>query len=103
MLNRFFRIVCACALISAVDGADAQIAKNANEGHAEIQELRRQIADQQKQIDELRLMLLDQKKSTQTSTSETPRMKGIGEVASLTPMVPPSPAPASLAAPIPLQ
>lgn len=54
----------------------------------QVQELKQQLADQQRQIDELRMLLMGQKKS-------------IGEVASLTPILPTLPAaPAPVATPV---
>ena len=50
---------------------------------SEIQELKQQLADQQKQIDELRLLLL--------APAARPASQGIGEVAGLTPILPPLP------------
>src|SRR5271165_3019005 len=70
----------------------------------EIQDLKRQLAEQQKQIEELRLILLGQKKQIDTvsnaaaapaeSATPAPVVKEIGQIASATPMVPPTPAPA---------
>ena len=83
----------------------------------EVRELRQQLADQQKQIEELRLMLLNQQKQIQESVRSTASpaetqqattvsasvsnpaaAKGIGQVASLTPILPPAPI---AAAPLP--
>lgn len=72
---------------------------------AEVQDLKRQLAEQQRQIEELRLILLGQKKQIETVSNATaapaepaaapaPVVKGIGQIASATPMVPPAPAPA---------
>ncbi len=75
----------------------------------EIQDLKRQLAEQQKQIEELRLILLGQKKQIDTVSNAAaapaapavapapvvaPVVKEIGQIASATPMVPPTPAPA---------
>ncbi len=74
----------------------------------EVQDLKRQLAEQQKQIDELRMILLGQKKQIDTVTNATapvvppattvsdPVKRGIGEVASTTPVLPPAPIHASL-------
>lgn len=89
---------------------------------AEVQDLKRQLAEQQKQIEELRLILLGQKKQIDTvsnaaaAPAETaapaapaPVVKEIGKIASATPMVPPTPAPAPVpftppaATPVPAQ
>ena len=70
-----------------------------------IQELREELAEQRKQLDELKLLLLDQKRQidslkTQASTvtqEDVPasvkpmRMGGIGEQASLSPVIPAAP------------
>ncbi len=75
---------------------------------AEVQDLKRQLAEQQKQIEELRLILLGQKKQIETVSNASaapaasptvpaapaPVVKEIGQIASATPMVPPAPAPA---------
>jgi hypothetical protein len=74
---------------------------------AEVQDLKRQLAEQQKQIEELRLILLGQKKQIETVSNAAatpaeaaapvapaPVVKEIGQIASATPMVPPAPAPA---------
>ena len=59
---------------------------------SEIQELKQQLADQQKQIDELRLLLLGRQKQTAPDAPAVrPAPQGIGEVASLTPILPPVP------------
>ncbi len=71
---------------------------------AEVQDLKRQLAEQQKQIEELRSILLGQKKQIETvskaaaapaesAPSPAPVVKEIGQIASATPMVPPTPAP----------
>lgn len=65
-----------CILASPV-----MLAGPAESTNEEIQELKRQLADQQRQIEELRLMLLGQAKQS------------TGEVASATPIVPGAPAP----------
>jgi hypothetical protein len=87
----------------------------------EVRELKQQLADQQKQIEELRIMLLNQQKqiseaakATSTAPAETVQAaalstpvstsltgKGIGEVASLTPILPPAPIAAAPTAPMP--
>jgi len=66
----------------------------------ETQELKQQLADQQKQIEELRLILLGQKKQidgvaaaqSATPVEETPAKSNVGDVASIAPIVPPLPA-----------
>jgi hypothetical protein len=104
---------------AADDSPDASTAAKASTGQSssqspEVQELKRQFAEQQKQIDELRMILLGQKKQIDTVTNAVaapiapaatdvsiPSKKGIGEVASTTPILPPAPIHASLVPPLP--
>ena len=113
--------VLAFAAISpaADDTPEATTAATASAGQSssqspEVQELKRQLAEQQKQIDELRMILLGQKKQIDTVTNATaapavppattvsdPVKRGIGEVASTSPILPPAPIHASLVPPLP--
>jgi hypothetical protein len=106
---------------AADDSPDASTAKigtqQSSSQNPEVQELKRQLAEQQKQIDELRMILLGQKKQIDTVTNAVaapsapavpaatgvalPASKGIGEVASITPVLPPVPIHASLVPPLP--
>lgn len=108
---------------AADDSPDASAAAKASAGQAssaqagqspEVQDLKRQLAEQQKQIDELRMILLGQKKQIDTVTNATaapvvppattvsdPAKRGIGEVASTSPILPPAPIHASLVPPLP--
>jgi len=64
----------------------------------EIQALKQQLADQQKQIEELRMILLGQRKeianvaATAAAAPAVPAPKNVGDVASLAAIVPPLPA-----------
>jgi hypothetical protein len=86
---------------------------SANES-AEVRELRQQLADQQRQIEELRQILLGQKKADDIASTPgaTPAAgqapiqpvgdrKAIGEIASLTPILPLAAAPAPSPSPFP--
>ena len=70
----------------------------------QVQELKQQLADQQKQIEELRMLLVGQQKKIESVSNPAPTpvpaeaavpavpSKSIGEVASLTPIMPTLPA-----------
>ena len=100
-------ILCGLPLYSA-DGPNP--APQAASEKDEMQELKRQVAEQQKQIEELRLLLLGQQKQLEKSGKDAaatsaqpeasaasapeaaaPPAKTGGEVASLTPILPPLP------------
>src|SRR5579871_1240263 len=121
--------------ISVARGEQAAAAQPAN-GNQELQQMKQQLVEQQKQLEEMHLLLLDQKRQIDSlknqvqpaaeaaapasdgsapviqtaSKEETPsKMGGIGQVASLAPVLPPvlatpKPAPIPLpAAPAPAQ
>lgn len=90
--------------------ASAPVKAASTSSSPEVQDLKRQLAEQQKQIEELRMMLLGQKKQidsvtnavaapAQAAPQSDPAKRGIGEVASATPIVPPAPVPATLVVP----
>ena len=100
-------ILCGLPLYSA-DGPNP--APQAASEKDEMQELKHQLAEQQKQIEELRLLLLNQQKQLEKSGKDaaassaqpeasaastpeaaTPAPKAAGQVASLTPILPPLP------------
>ena len=93
--------ILALGLTMAAYAADEPVATNDSK---EVQELKQQMADQQKQIEDLRLILLGQKKQIDSVTATTaapaepvpvppPTPKSVpGDVASLAPIVPPLPA-----------
>jgi len=97
-------VVCVATLLALIPMA-AQSPEN-----SEVQALKAQLTEQQKQIDQLKLALEDQKKlierSMKTAANDDkrefalPRDKALGEVASTTPYIPPAPAPAPLAMPV---
>jgi hypothetical protein len=97
-------VVCVAALLAILPLA-AQSPES-----SEVQALKAQLTEQQKQIDQLKLALEEQKKmierSMKTTASEDkrefalPRDKALGEVASTTPYIPPAPAPTALAMPV---
>jgi hypothetical protein len=64
----------------------------AADGSPEMNELRAQLADQQRQIQELRTLLLEQKKmmeqGRQAASPEAPALPQLGQVASTTPIIP---------------
>jgi hypothetical protein len=78
-----------CAVASGAILSTMTLAYAADSSDQQIQELKQQLADQQKQIEELRSMLMGQDK------------KSIGDVASLTPILPALPAPRPVASPLP--
>ena len=67
---------------------------------SEIEQLKKMLLDQQRQIDELRQALLDRNKSSSSQTAEAAEPAVVhassGEVASTTAVAPPAPAPAPL-------
>jgi hypothetical protein len=110
--DRFIRrtasVIAVLGLAVAMYGADDNGATNGNNpadanksGDAQqVQDMKQQLADQQKQIEELRLLLLDQKKQidnvagaqSATPVQETPAKNNVGDVTSIAPIVPPLPA-----------
>jgi uncharacterized coiled-coil protein SlyX len=87
----------------AADGPETQSAQPASTGKQEIDQLKSQLAEQQKQIEDLRLALQEQRKMIQAATkSATPApapvtptappsgIARLGEVASTTPVIPPA-------------
>ncbi len=80
--------------------ADNAAAPNPSAGASEIEQLKALLADQQRQINELRRALNAQNPDQNKPTGTTYR--GVGEVASTTPIVPPAPAPAPVFAPPPV-
>jgi hypothetical protein len=97
-------------LSTMTTGGYAADSDSANSGQ-QIQELKQQLADQQKQIEELRMLLVGQQKKietvsnapvTQTQEAPTGTQKPVGDVASLTPIMPTLPAaPRPVAVPLP--
>src|SRR5215471_5993776 len=80
---------------------------------AEIQALKLEVAEQRKMIEELRLLLMGQQKDLHTSpaaantapeknTSSAVPIKGIGEIASVAPLVPSGPGPTPKPDPLPV-
>jgi hypothetical protein len=101
-LRRAMIVTAILGLVATSYAADPPASAGDN---AEIQALKQQLADQQKQIEELRLILLGQKKQidnvsnavtapAEPAAAPAPAPRAIGEIAGATPMVPPSPAPA---------
>src|SRR5579864_5024325 len=75
---------------------------------SEIEQLRRMILEQQRQIDQLKRVMADQKSGDSTVAAKpdtsalvTPS-RGVGEIASTSPILPPLPAVATVATPLPL-
>ena len=75
---------------------------------SEIDQLRKMILEQQRQIDELKRTMADQKSNDSTVAAKPdtsvplPASRGIGQIASTTPILPPLPAATTLAIPLPL-
>jgi hypothetical protein len=92
----------------AADGPETQSAQSAPTGQQEINQLKSQLAEQQRQIQELRLALQEQRKLILSSLSAPPAaapaaapasappngIRRLGEVASTTPVIPPAAPPA---------
>jgi len=84
----------------AADGPETQAAQPAATGQQEINQLKSQLTEQQRQIEELRLALQEQRKlilSSQPAASaanpapaSSTGVRSLGEVASTTPILPPS-------------
>lgn len=106
----------ASSFAAPADDATGASSATAKSSDPEVQELKRQLAEQQKQIEELRMILLGQKKQIDTVTNATlapaapapaspalsdPAKRGIGEVASTAAILPPAPIHASLVPPLP--
>lgn len=108
IIRRGMSAIAVLGLAIAMYGADDNGAASGNapqdankSGDAQqVQDLKQQMADQQKQIEELRLLLLDQKKQidnvagaqSATPVEETPAKSNVGDVTSIAPIVPPLPA-----------
>src|SRR5208282_772999 len=88
----------------AADGPETQAAQPAATGQQEINQLKSQLTEQQRQIEELRLALQEQRKLIQASQPAAPAatpapstgVRSLGEVASTTPILPPSAPPPAL-------
>jgi hypothetical protein len=88
----------------AADGPETQAAQPATTGSQEINQLKSQLAEQQRQIEELRLALQEQRKLIQAGQAAAPAatpapstgVRSLGEVASTTPILPPSAPPPAL-------
>jgi hypothetical protein len=93
----------------ASDGdSHAKPAAAAPASSTEIEQLRRMILEQQRQIDELKRTVADPKGSDSTVAAKPdtsvalPASRGIGQIASTTPILPPLPAATTLAVPLPV-
>jgi TolA-binding protein len=117
-IRRTVSAIAVLGLAVAMYGADDNSAANGNNqgdtsksGDAQqVQDLKQQLAEQQKQIDELRELLIGQKKQidgvaaaqSATPVQEAPAKSNVGDVATIAPIVPPLPAaPAPTASPVP--
>jgi hypothetical protein len=76
------------AASGAADNSAVSAVSSSNQP-TEIDRLKKQLADQQRQIEELRSAITGQKTPAEDAT---PKYKSLGEVASTTPMLPPAPA-----------
>jgi hypothetical protein len=105
LVRRTMSVIAVLGLAVAMYGADDPTAPaTPPNSDPQVQALKQQLTEQQKQIEELRLLLLDQKKqidgvanaqaSAQSSTpvKETPAKTNVGDVATIAPIVPPLPA-----------
>jgi hypothetical protein len=100
-----------CALSFAVPLANGQAPASASQAPAsnsEVDQLRRMILEQQRQIDELKRTMADQK-SQYSAVAVKPAAavasapsRGIGQIASATPILPPLPAVTALGSPLPV-
>src|SRR5580704_8986499 len=117
-IRRTVSAIAVLGLAVAMYGADDNSAANGNNqgdtsksgGAQQVQDLKQQLAEQQKQIDELRELLIGQKKQidgvaaaqSATPVQEAPAKSNVGDVATIAPIVPPLPAaPAPTASPVP--
>src|SRR6202035_5508787 len=97
-------VVCVAAVLTVLPLAAQSSASS------EVQALKTQLTEQQKQIDQLKLALQEQKKMIERSMKTTanedkrefalPHDKALGEVASTTPYIPLAPAATALAVPV---
>jgi hypothetical protein len=87
-----------CALSFAVPLANGQTpaASEAPTSNPDVEQLRRMIVDQQRQIDELKRAM-----ATDASVAPAPS-RGVGQIASTAPVLPPLPAVTTVAVPLPL-
>jgi hypothetical protein len=109
---------CAVASGAILSTMTAGYAADSTDTSQQVQELKQQLADQQKQIEELRMLLVGQQKKIESVSNPAPvavenaapapasataPQKSIGEVASLTPILPtlPPAAPRPVATPLP--
>jgi hypothetical protein len=69
---------------------------------SEIEQLRRMILDQQRQIDELKRTMADQKSQDSAVAVKPAPSRGIGQIASTAPILPPLPAVTTLGTPLPV-
>ncbi len=102
-MRRTLSVIAMLGLAVAIYGADETGKAGDNTkpvGAQEVQDLKQQLTEQQKQIEDLRLLLLDQKKQidgvaaaqSTTPVQETPAKANVGDVATIAPIVPPLPA-----------
>jgi len=103
-------IVCALSLAVPLANGQTPAASQAPASGSEIEQLRRMILDQQRQIDELKRAMADRRSSDSTvatipdaPTAEvaTSSRGGIGEIASTTPVLPPIPVLTTAVVPLP--
>ena len=93
--------ICAAALLTMSPASPQSQGES-----AELSALKTQLSEQQKQIDRLRLTIEDLERRMKATANEDkrefalPRRTALGEVASTTPLIPPAPVAAALAAPV---
>jgi len=111
-------IVCALSFAVSLAAGETPVASDADSrpksaveaptSGSEIEQLRRMILDQQRQIDELKRAMADQKSNESTVAAKPDASvalapsRGLGQIASTTPILPPLPAVTTLATPLPL-
>lgn len=103
--------VIVCALSLAVPLANGQAPVSASQAPAsssEIDQLRQMILDQQRQIDDLKRAMADQKSKDSIGATKSDSSvalapsRGIGQIASTAPILPPLPAVTTLGTPLPV-
>ena len=104
-------LVCALSFVVPLANAQAPVTPAASEAPAsssEIEQLRRMILEQQRQIDELKRVMAGEKSSDSTvaakpaAAATSAPSRGIGQIASTTPILPPLPAVTTLGTPLPV-
>ncbi len=75
VVRRIISVTAVCGFLAATSFAADDTTPQAS-SPSEVQELKKQLADQQKQIEELRLILLGQKKQIESVSNAAGRARG---------------------------